>query len=76
MKLKTNVNVPDFLQAVQSCAGEVFFITSEGDHLNLKSALSQFIFTAVIAGKLQKLDGCITAQDSRDESLLRPYCID
>ncbi|MDE6168134.1 MAG: hypothetical protein K2G28_06715 [Acetatifactor sp.] len=75
MKLKSNVNVPDFLQAVQACAGEVYFITPEGDHLNLKSALSQFIFTAVIAGQLQKLDGCITAQNPQDEILLRRYCI-
>lgn len=75
MKLKSNINVPDFLQAVQVCTGEVFFITPEGDHLNLKSALSQFIFTAVIAGQLQKLDGCITAQDPQDEILLSQYCI-
>ncbi|MDE5589095.1 MAG: hypothetical protein K2J60_08125 [Acetatifactor sp.] len=75
MKLKPNVNVPDFLQAVQACIDEVFFITSEGDHLNLKSALSQFIFAAVIAGRLQKLDGCITAQNPQDEALLRQYCV-
>ena len=75
MKLKPDINVPDFLQAVQSCVGEVFFITSEGDHLNMKSTLSQFIFTAVIAGRLQNLDGCITVRNPQDESLLRRYCI-
>lgn len=75
MKLKPNVNVPDFLQAVQTCVSEVFFITPEGDRLNLKSVLSQFIFAAVIAGRLQTLDGCITAQNPQDESLLRQYCI-
>ncbi|MBD5549745.1 MAG: hypothetical protein HDQ96_01010 [Lachnospiraceae bacterium] len=75
MKLKPDINVPDFLQAVQSCVGEVFFITSEGDHLNMKSTLSQFIFTAVIAGRLQNLDGRITVRNPQDESLLRRYCI-
>ena len=75
MKLKPDVNVPAFLQAVQSCSGEVYFTTPEGDCLNLRSALSQFIFTTAIAGKLQELDGNIAFQNPRDEALLRDYCV-
>lgn len=74
MKLNSNINIPAFLQAVQSCKGEVCFVTEEGDILNLKSVLSQFVFTAVIAGKLQSFDGVITVQDSQDEVLLCDYC--
>lgn len=74
MKLKPNVNIPAFLQAVQSCRGEVCFATQEGDILNLKSVLSQFVFTAVIAGSLQKFDGVITVQDAQDKAVLREYC--
>lgn len=73
MKLKPDVNVPAFLQAVQSCTGEVYFSTSNGDHLILNSVLSQFIFTTVIADKLQELDGSITVQNPQDEALLRDY---
>lgn len=73
MKLKQDVNVPAFLQAVQSCTGEVYFSTSKGDHLILNSILSQFIFTTVIADKLQELDGSITVQFLQDEALLRDY---
>lgn len=75
MRLNQNVNIPAFLQAVQACKGEVCFVTQEGDILNLKSVLSQFVFTAVIAGKLQSFDGFITVQDPQDEIRLRDYCI-
>ena len=75
MRLNPNVNVPAFLQAVQSCNGEVCFVTREGDILNLKSTLSQFVFTTVIAGKLQNLEGQVSVQDSQDAILLRDYCI-
>lgn len=74
MKLNPNVNIPAFLQTVQSCKGEVCFVTEEGDILNLKSVLSQFVFAAVIAGKLQRIEGVITVQDSQDEVVLRDYC--
>lgn len=75
MRLNQNVNIPAFLLAVQACKGEVCFVTQEGDILNLKSVLSQFVFTAVIAGKLQSFDGFITVQDPQDEIRLRDYCI-
>lgn len=74
MKLKSNVTTPAFLQAVQHCNGDVYFVTEEGDSLNLKSALSQFIFAAVVAGKLQKPDGEIVLEDPQDALHLRDYC--
>lgn len=73
MKLKTGVNISHFLLAVQSCRGDVNFITPEGDNLNLKSALSQFVFAAVIAGQLETLQGEIQLQDAQDLPLLQGY---
>lgn len=75
MKLNPNMNVPAFLRAVHTCKGEVRFITKAGDDLNLKSELSQFVFAAVIAGKLQNLDGSIEVRNSEDAQLLKDYCI-
>ena len=74
MKLNANINIPAFLQAVQTCRGEVCLVTEEGDKLNLKSVLSQFVFAAVIAGKLQNFEGFITVQNPQDEALLRDFC--
>lgn len=75
MKLKPDIRIPAFFEAVQKCSAPVFFETQEGDNLNLKSTLSQFIFTAVIAERLQSLDGCITTQNPEDEALLHDFCV-
>lgn len=47
MKLKRLENYLDFIEAVQSCDSDVYFNSCEGDHLNLKSVLSQFLFAAI-----------------------------
>lgn len=51
MKLKPNINVVDFLKATMHCPGEVWYTTSEGDVLNLKSQLSQYIMLAALTAK-------------------------
>lgn len=49
MKLKSDVKLSDFIQAARLCQGEVYYKTEEGDILNLKSQLSQYIFLAALA---------------------------
>lgn len=46
-----NVNLKDFMEVLDTCQGDVFMVTDEGDRLNLKSKLSQLLgFAAVIEG--------------------------
>ena len=75
MKLNPSTNIPRFLQAVYNCQGDVYFTTPDGDTLNLKSALSQFVFAAVIAGQLKDLHGDILLQDPRDLPVLECYLL-
>lgn len=75
MKLNPNANIPRFLQTVQSCRGDVHYLTPEGDDLNLKSALAQFLFAAVVAGQLEELPGEIRFQDPEDVSVLQRYLL-
>lgn len=75
MKLNPNANIPRFLQAVYDCNGDVFFTTPDGDNLNLKSALSQFVFAAVIAGQLKDLSGDIHLNDQQDLPILEAYLL-
>ena len=75
MKLNPTVNIPHFLNAVYACRGDVYFTTPDGDSLNLKSALSQFVFAAVIAGQLKDLHGDIQLQDQRDLPILEEYLL-
>lgn len=75
MKLNPNANIPHFLQAVYQCQGDVYFITPDGDNLNLKSALSQFVFAAVVAGQLKELHGNILLKDQQDPPILQDYLL-
>ncbi len=76
MKLKDQISIPVFLQAIQECEADVLFVTLEGDRLNLKSTLSQFVFTAVIAGSLKQLEGNIELQQSSDVVFLNEFITD
>ena len=49
MKLKKDVKLVTFLQEARLCTGEVYYKTDEGDVLNLKSQLSQYIFLAAMS---------------------------
>lgn len=45
------IDVSDFLEALDSCEGNVYLITSEGDKLNLKSRLCQLVgLTRLVEG--------------------------
>ena len=43
MKIQNIKNVEKFFEVVDSCKGTVELVTGEGDRLNLKSKLSQFV---------------------------------
>lgn len=49
MKIKPEASLTDFLREVDQCESAVFFETTEGDILNLKSQLSKYIFLAAAA---------------------------
>ena len=51
-----NIDVKEFIAALDQCKGDVFLETSEGDVLNLKSKLCQ------IAGLANILSGAVIAE--------------
>ena len=65
-----NIEIKDFIAAIDQCKGDVFLETEEGDVLNLKSKLCQ------IAGLANILTGAVVAKatircsNPDDESLL------
>lgn len=73
MKLLDDINLADFFRKVQTCRGEVLLVTSEGDRLNLKSALSQFVFAAAIRGNLQFSGASILLEYPGDKDTLTDY---
>ena len=48
MKVSNIKDVEKFFQVVDSCKGRVELVTGEGDRLNLKSKLSQYVSLANI----------------------------
>ena len=43
MKVSNIKDIQKFFDVVDSCAGKVELVTGEGDRLNLKSKLSQYV---------------------------------
>lgn len=75
MKLKSNVNMLAFLEEVKKCDGEVCFESTEGDILNLKSLLSQYLFAALSRRTDLLSLGGITCTQPNDYEKLMPYLV-
>ncbi|SFK78348.1 hypothetical protein SAMN05216390_103234 [Lachnospiraceae bacterium KH1T2] len=48
MKVQNITDIDKFFKVVDSCTGKVELVTGEGDRLNLKSKLSQYVSMANI----------------------------
>ena len=46
MKLVNVNNVEGLFEVLDKCKGDVYLVSKEGDRINLKSKLSQMLFTA------------------------------
>jgi hypothetical protein len=66
MKIQNINNIDKFFQVVDSCAGKVELVTGEGDRLNLKSKLCQYVSMANIFsnGEIPELE--IIAYEKED----------
>ena len=75
MKLKEKANIVALLKAAQTAKGDVWFRTDEGDQLNLKSVLSQYVFIAAATDKSDALlaGGKIICDKKQDYALLQEY---
>lgn len=47
MNLKADFNMADFMEAAKNCTGDVFFHSVDGDIINLKSLLSQYVLASI-----------------------------
>ncbi|MBP3421881.1 MAG: polya polymerase [Lachnospiraceae bacterium] len=48
MKVQNITDIDKFFEVIDSCKGKVELVTGEGDRLNLKSKLSQYVSMANI----------------------------
>ncbi|HEX3039936.1 MAG TPA: hypothetical protein VHP54_06550 [Caproiciproducens sp.] len=65
-----NVDVPALLKELDECQGNVYLVTREGDHLNLKSKLCQLVgLTQLIEGG-KIAEAFLICENPEDESRL------
>ena len=75
MKVQNITDVEGFFKVVDSCKGRVELVTGEGDRLNLKSKLSQYVSLANIfsGGEIPELE--IVAYEKQDIDKLLNFMI-
>ncbi|MEF9941418.1 MAG: polya polymerase [Lachnospiraceae bacterium] len=69
MKVQNITDVEKFFQVIDSCSGKVELVTGEGDRLNLKSKLSQYVSMANIFsnGEIPELEIIAYEKDDIDK---------
>ena len=75
MKVQNITDIDKFFQVIDSCKGKVELVTGEGDRLNLKSKLSQYVSMANIFsdGTISELE--IIAYEPEDINKLVDYMV-
>lgn len=73
IKFREDVDLIQFLRAVELCEGEVEFYSGQGDILNLKSILSRYLFAALTGKKNLLSGGWIRCEKSQDRKLLDQF---
>ena len=76
MKVHNITDAEGFFKVVDSCKGRVELVTGEGDRLNLKSKLSQYVSMANIFsnGEIPELE--VIAYEKEDTDKLIQFMID
>lgn len=73
MKVQNIKNIDRFFEVVDKCKGRVELVTGEGDRLNLKSKLSQYVSMANIFGNGEIPELEIIAYEKEDIDSLISY---
>lgn len=76
MKITNIENVEKFFEIVDQCKGKVELVTGEGDRLNLKSKLCQYVSLANIFsnGEIPELE--VIAHEPEDVNRLVNFMLD
>lgn len=75
MKIENIKDIEGFFKVVDSCKGRVELVTNEGDRLNLKSKLSQYVSLANIfsGGEIPEME--LLASEPEDVEKLMSFMI-
>ena len=76
MKVQNITDIEGFFKVIDECKGKVELVTGEGDRLNLKSKLSQYVSMANIFsnGEIPELE--VIAYEKEDTDRLIKFMLD
>ncbi len=75
MKIIGITNVERFMEVVDQCQGKIELVTSEGDRLNLKSKLCQYLALSKIFSEAKIDEIEIVASEPEDVKILFEYLV-
>lgn len=75
MKLNPQCDFSNFLTTIENCNSDVFFATTDGDLLNLKSELCRYVFAIVMATPSLLERGHLICNDKEDASKLQSFLL-
>ena len=73
MKVQNIKDIDAFFKTVDDCSGRVELVTGEGDRLNLKSKLCQYLSMSQIFSRSEELHLEIVASEEKDLQKLYKY---
>ena len=65
-----NVDFDELIKAIDSCKGNVYLETADGDSLNLKSKLSQMLGISTVLKGAQVTEAKLRCENPEDETVL------
>ena len=75
MKIQNISNIEGFFEVVDKCKGKIELVTGEGDRLNLKSKLSQYVSLANIFSSVDIPELEILAYEKEDVDRLLNFML-
>lgn len=76
MKVQNITNIDKFFSVIDDCTGRVELVTGEGDRLNLKSKLSQYVSMANIFSNEEIPELELIAYEKEDIDRLVKFMVD
>lgn len=76
MQLKNIHDVEKLFKVIDSCEGKVELVTSDGDRLNLKSKLTQYVSFAKLFGEQNIPEMEVVAYNKDDVARLFSFMVD
>ncbi|MGI6113759.1 MAG: polya polymerase [Mahellales bacterium] len=75
MKIKNITDVTKFFETIEQCKGKIELVTSEGDRINLKSKLCQYIMISKLFSEAKIDEMEIFASEPEDLYKILEYLV-